>query len=153
MVIEGALLRVVVVDAVEQVAVEVLPLLETEGAAEYARIDVAGHEGGLDENGAGAAEGVNQVAVKIPARELDESGGQHFVDGGLDAAGAVAAQVQALAAGVEREGAVGVGYVDVQTDVGVGNADVGAFSGGFAEIVDNGVLYFVCYEFRMAELL
>ena len=153
LVVEGALLRVVVVDAVEQIAVEVLPPLKAEALAKHARIDVSGHESGLDEDGARAAEGVDEVFLEVPPRELHESGRQHLVDGRLDGGHAVAAQVEAVARGVERERAAGFGHVYVETDVGVGDADVGALALRLAEIVDDGVLHLIGHELGVAELL
>ena len=41
----------------------------------------------------------------------------------------------------------------MQTDVRIGNADIGTLTCLFAELVDNGILYLISYKLRMAELL
>ena len=145
--------RVIVVDGVEKVAVEVFPFLETETLAEYAWIDVTCHECRLDQNRSRTAEGVNEIAVGLPSRELDEASRQHLVDGRVDRGHAVASQVQTLARRVERERAFVFSDVHVELDVGVGDADVGALARFLAEIVDDGILHLVGHKLRVAEFL
>ena len=48
MVLENALLRIVVINRIEEILVEIVPLLEGKLLAEYAWRDVAGDEGSLD---------------------------------------------------------------------------------------------------------
>ena len=54
--------------------------------------------------------------------------------------------VQTFARGVKGECAFGVGDVDVETHVGVGDANGGAFAGGFSEEIDDGIFDFICHE-------
>ncbi len=65
---------------------------------------------------------------------------------------AVSAAVKRLAAGVEAEGPVLVGDVYVQSDVGVGDGDVGAVSCALSELVHNGVFHLVCHKLGVPEL-
>ena len=143
--------RIVVIDTVEQFAVKVLPLLESERFAEDSGINVAGHERGLHEYGSRTAERVDEIRIALPSGQLDEARGQHFVDGRLYGCDAVSAQVEAFARGVERQGAVILGNMYVEFDVGVRDADVGPFTRGFAEVVHDGVLHLVGHELGVAE--
>ena len=43
--------------------------------------------------------------------------------------------------------------MDVQSDVGIADADVGTFAGAFAELIDDGVLDLIGNELRVAEFL
>ena len=137
---ELALLRVVVVDLVEEILVEVRPFLKGEFLAEDARGDVAGDEGSLDEDSTGATHRVNEVAVAFPSRHQDHAGSQHFIKRRLYAFLAVASAVKALAAGVESDGGIVVGNVYVETDIRIGHRDVGTLAGLLAELVHDGIL-------------
>ena len=155
-VLEFALLRVVVVNLVKQVGVEVGPLLEGKLLAEQAWSHVAGYQRSLDEQRTASAHGVNEIRLARPARHQNHTCGQHLVQRGLDALLTIAATMQRLAARVERQRAFTlsgghVGNVDVQTHVGIGYTDVRTVARLFAELVDNGVLHLVGYEFRVAE--
>ena len=92
-----ALLAVVVVEALEELAVEVGPLLESVAGAEDARVDVRGYECGFDEEGAGAAHGVEERGVSAPAGLEDDAGGEDLVEGCLCGLDAVAALAERLA--------------------------------------------------------
>ena len=95
---ELAFLRVVVVYAVEEVGVEVGPLLERIALAEHARSHVAGDERGLDKQRARAAHGVDEVRIALPSRHEYHARGEHLVERSLDRLLPVAAAVQAFAA-------------------------------------------------------
>ena len=151
-VLKRTLCRVVVIYLIQHVGVEVFPLLKGIFFTEHARCDVAGNEGGFNEEGTGTAEGVNEIAFSVPSCHLDESRRKHFVDGCFDGAHSVASVVQTFAGGVKGECAFGVGDVDVETHVGVGDANGGAFAGGFSEEIDDGIFDFICHELRVAEL-
>ena len=153
--VEGAFGRVVVVEAVEKLLVEVGPALEGESLAVDAGVDVCGDEGGLDEEGARAAHGVDQGALAAPAAAQDDAGGQDFVDGSLGLGHAVAALVERLARRVERENHILAVDVDVDHHVGVLEAHAGALVLAVAvlEPVDDGVLDAVCYESGVLELV
>ena len=118
---ELALLRVVVVDLVEEVLVEVGPFLKGKLLAEDTRRDVAGDEGSLDEDSTGTAHRVDEVAVALPSRHQDHAGSQHLIKRSLYALLAIASAVQALTAGVERDSGIVVGNVYVETDIGIGH--------------------------------
>ena len=150
---ELALLRVVVVNLVEQLCVEVGPFLEGIFLSEEAGGHVSGDEGGLDEQSAAAAHGVDEVGVALPARHHNDAGGEHLVEWCLHALLTVASAVQTFAAAVETERAVVLGDVDVQAQVGVGDADVRPLARSLAQLVDDGVLHLVADELGMAEIL
>ena len=96
-VLELALLRVVVVDLVKEVLIEVGPFLKGKLLAEQARAHVAGNEGGLDEQRAATAHGVDEVAFAAPARHQDHTCCQHLVQRGLGGLLTIAATMQRLA--------------------------------------------------------
>ena len=153
MVLEITLFRVVVIDFLEEVGIEVGPFLEGEILPEHTRRDVLGDERCLDEQRARAAHRVDEVAFAPPSRHEDHACGQHLVEGGFNRLLTVSATVQRLAAGVEAEGGVFVGNVDVQADVGVGHRDVRTVARMFAELVDDGILHLIGHELGVAELL
>ena len=146
-------LLTVVVYAVEEVGVEVGPLLEGILLAKQPRSHVVGDECRLDEQRARAAHGVDEVGVALPARQHNHAGSKHLVQRSLHRLLAVTAAVQRLAAAVERQRAVVLGHVDVQPQVGVGHRDVGAVARLLAELVDDGVLHLVADKLRVAEFL
>ncbi len=152
LVLELALLAVVVVYLGEEVGVEVGPLLEGVSLAVDARRYVAGYEGRLDGQRAAAAHGVDEVALSVPSRREDDAGCQHLVEGRGHRLLAVSAAVQALAAAVQRQRAVGLRHVDVQPQVGVGDAYVGALARALAELVHDGVLDPVGHILGVSEL-
>ena len=101
-VFEVALLRVVVVDFVEQVGVEVRPFLESKLFAENAWRNVACDEGSLYRERSRSAHRVDEVGFASPSRHENHAGCQHFVERSLARLLPIAASVQRLAAGVER---------------------------------------------------
>ena len=147
-----ALLAVIVVNAFEEFGIKVFPFFKTEVLAEHARIDIARYECGLDEDSARTAEGVNEIGVALPTREFDKARSQHLVDRCFALSRAIATQVKAFARRVKGEGALVFGNVDIELDIGLADADIGALARCFAEIINDGVLHLVGYEFRVAEL-
>ena len=61
--------------------------------------------------------------------------------------------MERLATGVETQRAVILSDMHVQTDVGVGHRYIRALAGLLPELVDDGILYLIRHELRMAELL
>ena len=61
--------------------------------------------------------------------------------------------MQALAAGVEAQGAVVFGDVHIESDVRVGHADIGSFARFLPELVDDGILHLIGHELGVFELL
>ena len=153
MVLELALHAVVIVYLVEEVGIEVGPLLEGILLAEQTRGHVLGDECRLDEQGARAAHGVDEVGIALPAAHQDHACREHFVERGLDALLAIASAVERLTAGVEAQCALVLSDVHVQTEVRVGHGDVGALASLLADLVHDGVLHLIRYELGMAELL
>ena len=151
--VELAFLGVVVVNTVEQVAVEIAPLLESERLAEDAGIDVARNKGGLDEQGAGPAHRVDEVGGPVPARELQDAGGEHLVDRRVDRGAAIATTMKALARRIQRERTIGITDMNVQLYIRVCDSYVRAFPGALAEIIDDGILHLVGDELGMAKVL
>ena len=153
MVLKFPFFAIIVVDAVQHVAVKIFPLLEAERFPEDAGIYVAGHERCLDQNCARAAERIDEIRIALPSGELYQSGGKDFVDRSFALAHTIAAQVQALARGIERKSAIVVRNVDIEFDIGVGDTNIRALAGRISEVVDDSVLYFVRHELRVAEFL
>ena len=83
-VVERSLLGVVIINLVEELRVEVGPLLKGELLAEQTWCHVAGDKGSLDEQGAGTAHRVNEVGLALPPRHQNHSGSQHLVQGSFD---------------------------------------------------------------------
>ncbi len=150
-----ALFRIVVIEAVKQLRVEVLPVLEGEMAAVDTGIYVGGNQRGLDQECAGAAHRVNQGAVAAPAAFENDAGGEHLVNRGLGLRDAVAALVERLARRVERQRHLVAGDMDVDHHVGVLKAHARALVVAVAvlEPVDNRVLDAVGDEARVGELV
>ena len=86
-------------------------MIETGGAAQ-------GHAGGLDQQGARAAEGVGQGHGPIPAREANQAGGQVFLQGCQTHAGAVAAAVQAFATAIHAQSRLAAAQVHMDGEIG-----------------------------------
>ena len=101
--IDVALVGVVVVEAVEQGGIEILPVFKGEMLAVDAGVDVGGDQGGLDQKSAGAAHGVDERSVAFPAAFENYSGGKHLIDRGFGLSDEVAALMERLAGGVERQ--------------------------------------------------
>ena len=152
-VLEFAFLRIVVVDAVEEVGIEVRPFLEGILLAEQARCHVVSNEGGFDEQRATAAHGVNEVGIAFPSCHENHACGQHLVERCFHALLTIATTMQTFAAGVQTQRAVVLGYVNVQAQVGVADGDVGPAACFLAELVDDGVFHLVADELGVAELL
>ena len=140
--VEGADFAVfLLLDALPFAEVELFPAFE--GKSVVAVVlggDAVGHHGGLDEDGAGAAHGVVEVAVAFPSSQLDHAGGEDFVDGGNADSLTVAALVERVAAGVDEQGDVVVADVEVELIVGVLGVDGGALAEVAAEAVNDGIL-------------
>ena len=118
-----AFVAVVVIDLVEQVGIKILPVFECKSLTEHTRIDVCSHQGSLDEESARAAHRVDEIALTIPAGELENAGSQHLVDRCFGLRHAIAAFVEGFAAGIEREGHLLAGDVHVELHVGVVEAN------------------------------
>ena len=61
--------------------------------------------------------------------------------------------MQRLAAGVKTQCALVFCNMDMQTDVWIGDADIGTLASAFTELIDNSIFDFVGYELGMTELL
>ena len=88
----------------------------------------------------------------MPARHQNHTCGQYLVEGCLNRLLTIASTVQRLTAGVKTQCTLVFCNMDVQADVGVGDADIGTLARALAELVDDGILDLVCYELRVAEL-
>ena len=124
MMVERTLPRVVVVYLVEEVGIEVRPLLKGKLLAEESRRHVAGDERRLNQQCAAAAHGVDEVGVALPSRHQYHACCQHLVQWSLHRLLPVPSPVQRLAAGVETQRTLAlarshVGNVYVQPDVRV----------------------------------
>ena len=148
-----ALTRVVIVYLVEQLLVKVVPFLKGILLAEHPWAHVLGNEGSLDEQRSAAAHGVDEIDVTLPSRLHNHSGCEHLVERCLYTFLAIAAAVQRLSAGVERQGALVFCHVHVQPYVGVGHRDVRPLAGALAKLVHDGVFHLVAHKLRVAEFL
>ena len=153
MVLELTLLALVVIDFIEQVCIEVRPFLKGIFFAEQTRGHVLGDEGCLDENGTGAAHGIDEIGVALPTREQDHACSEHLIERCLDTLLTITASVQRLTAGVKAQGALVFGDVHVQTEIGVRHRDVRPFARLLTELVDNGILHLIGDKLRVSELL
>ena len=97
MVCELALLRVIVINLVEEFLVEVGPLLEGEALAEDARAHVMGDESSLDEQRSRTTHRVDEVAVAVPSGHHNHTCCQHLVERSLHRLLTVAATMERLA--------------------------------------------------------
>ena len=149
---ELAFLAVIVVDGVEQLLVEVNPLLESELFTEHARGNVTRYQGGFDGDGSRTTHRVYQVTFTFPAGHQYHSGGQDLVQRSFHRFLAVTAAVQGFTAGVERKCTLSFGNMDVQQHVGLVDTHAGTFAALLAEVVHDGILYLIGYELGMAEL-
>ena len=147
MVVELTLLRVVVVYLVKQVGIEVGPLLKGKLLAEQARCHVVGDECCLDEQGTGTAHRVDEVGFSLPAGHHNHAGSQHLIQRSLYRLLAIAATVERFSTGVKTQCALVFCNMDVQSDVGVADADIRALPCALTELVNDGVLDLVCYKF------
>ena len=95
----------------------------------------------LDKQRAGAAHGVDEVTLALPAGHKDDAGCQHLVDGSIGLCHTPAALEQGVTTAVERQGNLTSGDMDIKTDVGIGKADAGALAVLIVEVVGNGVLH------------
>ena len=150
-VLESALVAVVFKNGAEQFGVEIFPIFEPEFLTEHPGIDIACHERRFHENGARAAERVNEVAIEFPTAHFDEGGGEDLVDRSFDGCRAVAAQVEALPTRIERQRAIVFRYMNIESQIGIRHTDIGALSFALHKIVDNGVFHLVSHEFRVAK--
>ena len=91
------LLRVVVVDSVEKVLVEVRPLLESKLLAEHTWRDVACDEGCLDDESTRTTHRVDEVGIALPTRHQNHTSCQYLVQRSLYALLTIATTMQALA--------------------------------------------------------
>ena len=119
MMVELTFLRIVVVNLVKEVGIEVGPLLEGKLLAEQARSHVSGNKRSLDEQCARTTHGINEIRLAMPARHQDDTCSQYFVDGGFDRLLAIAATMQRLATGVKAQSTLVIGNMYMQTDVGI----------------------------------
>ena len=120
------------------------PAQEAEMLAVQSRRDVGGDHRALDDEAAGAGEGIEQAVLAhrfaVPSRAGQQRRGQVFLQRGAGMLQAVAAAVQGLPRKVDAEdGAI---LVDVQVDAQVGPflVDDRPSAAAVAEPVDDGVL-------------
>ena len=146
LVIEFAFTAVVIVDLGKQIGVIVVPQLESVLLAEHPGVDVGGYHGGLDQEGAASAHGVNKIGVAVPPTQFDDACGEHLVDGSIGLCYAPSAAVQWFAARVKRQDDFGASNVHVKANVGVGQANGRPFVVSLTEEVGNGIFHAVSDE-------
>ena len=99
---------VVVVNLVEQVAVEIRPSLKGKALSVDTRGDVQGDHGRFDQQGARSAHGIDEMRLATPSCFQDHTGGKHFVEGRFALCRSITALVKALARTVDGQCAVSV---------------------------------------------
>ncbi len=112
------------------------------------RRDAVGHQGRLEQEGARAAHRVEQRRAGLPARQLQNAGGQVFLQRRLDRGELVAALVERLARGVEIQRRLAVGEEGVDAHVRLGGIHAGALAGFGAEAVAYRILDAQCGEIQ-----
>ena len=78
----------------------------------------------LDKQRAGAAHGVDEVTLALPAGHKDDAGCQHLIDGSIGLCHTPATLVEWLTRRVERQRGAVLGNVDVEPQVGIAHRDV-----------------------------
>lgn len=71
---------------------------------------------------------------------------QYLVERGCHALLSVATAVERLAATVKGQCGVKLGDVDVETDIGIGDGDIGTLPRLLAKLVHDGVFHFVGHK-------
>ena len=147
-----ALPAVVVIKALEELGVEVGPLLEGKALAVDTGVDVGGNHGGLDDEGARAAHGVEEDLLAAVTAHQDYAGGEDLVDGSLGLRHAVAAAVEALARRIEAQRHLVARDMHIYKHVRAVEAHTGALAVEMvAEPVGDSVLDAVGDEARVGE--
>ena len=111
------------------------------------------NECSLNKQRSRAAHGVDEVRVAFPSTHQNHAGSQHFIQRSFNGFLAVATTVKALTRRVEAERGIVFGDVDMQSQVGIGNRYIRTCARLLAELVNDGILHLVGYEFRVTELL
>ncbi len=143
---------IIVVDIFEKLLVEIRPFLKSEALPIDAGIDVRGNQGSLNQERAGAAHRVDEIGIPAPPGLKDNSCGKRLVDGGFGSVGAVSAFGERFAAGVERDSDSVVGDMDVELEVGSGEANRGSASILVVEMVGYAVLHSIGHELGVGEI-
>ena len=89
----------------------------------------------------------------MPPRHQNHSCSQHLVERCFNRLLAVTATVQRLTAGVKRQRTLVFCYMNVQSYVGIADADIRAFSCSLTELVDDSIFHLVGNELRVSEFL
>ena len=116
-----ALIRVVVVNLVEEVAVKVGPFLEGIFLSEQTGSHVVGYQGSLYGQGSRSAHRVNKVCFASPAGHKNHSGSENLIERSLDRLLSVSSSVKTFTTRVERQRTLVFGDVHVQANVRVGH--------------------------------
>ena len=141
--VEVTLQTLVIVDGVEKFSIEVGPFLKGILLTEESGCHILGNEGCLDEQGAATTHRIDKVGVALPSGEQNHTCCQHFVKRCFYAFLTVTATMQRFTTGVETQRTLVVCNMHIQSDVGIGHGDVGALTRLLAELVHDGVLYFI----------
>ena len=153
MVLKLPLSAIVLVYALKEFAIEVGPFLKGILLAEHSGGNATCYERCLHGKSAATAHWVNKVALTSPACLQDYTCCKNFVQRSLHCLLAVAAAVQTFARTVQCQGAVVFCHMDVQLDIGVHYADIGAVACFFTELVHDGILNLVCHKLGMLEFV
>ena len=83
MVCELTFLRVVIIDSIEKLSIEIRPLLESELLAEHARTHVMGNKSSLDGECARTTHRVYEVGLAMPSGHKNHTSSKHLVERSL----------------------------------------------------------------------
>ena len=155
--LEITFLRIVVIDFVKKLCIEIGPLLKSIFLTEESRCHVVSYQGSLNEQGATATHGVDEVGIALPSRHHNHACCQHLIEWCLYRLLPVATTMQRIATGVHTEGAFAlapchVGNMDVQAQVGATHGNIRSVASLLAKLVDNGIFHLVAHKLRVAEL-
>ena len=150
---EFLLLAIVVIELLEEVCVEVGPLLESEALAEDTGVDIAGYEGRLNQECARAAHRIREIAVSAPSGLHDDARSQDLVDRCLGVVDLISAVTERLAARIERDRHSVFRNMDIEEQIGTRETDRRTLSDGVVEMVHDSVLHAIGHEARVGEIV
>ena len=144
-------MAVVVINLAEKIGIKITPFLKTETLPVYPRRNSQRNHRRLNQQGSRSAHRVDECAFSAPARFQDHTRRQHLIERSISLRNAITAFVQRFAGTVQRKRAGFVRNVDIENQIGIGDAYGRTFVVSLVEPVNDGILHPVGYKFGMAE--